>query len=426
MNSKKTGVFISELRKGLGLTQIALAEKLSVSNRAVSKWENGDGFPDVTILPILAEALGVTVDELLAGEKNQVEKIEARFIVKGRESENDLKEGYEAFVKSRLNLPWLFSFPAFLIVFVATIMLLDLPNKFLMVIPSIFFFLVIMLMFFVMPRAGARLLIQDRKAMHNGNEDTQIEFGDKIYITTSFANQVIEYNAISKMLETKNLIVIACGRGHFLSVNKSELIKGSLDDFREFIKGKVVPNKREVMRKKFIIVSSILLFAMSIALIPLDIILYNIQSEQYQPSQIEKRAELFYDNRKEFDRAIEQLMADEEIKENVEENEYYCDSPKNYIAIDDICNVEVGKEYITLSTYDSNECFSGYAYVESNSPPYPYQIGFDHADIENYGFNYVSEDDLYLLGKEKNDKSSTSNWYLVKMLDNNWYYYEYY
>ena len=69
MDSKKTGGFIAALRKEKGYTQATLAEILSVSNRTVSKWENGDGYPDITILPDIAAALDVTVDELLAGEK---------------------------------------------------------------------------------------------------------------------------------------------------------------------------------------------------------------------------------------------------------------------------------------------------------------------------------------------------------------------
>ncbi len=69
MDSKKVGSFISELRKQKGYTQTTLAEILNVSNRTVSKWENGDGYPDITILPEIAKTLGVTVDELLNGEK---------------------------------------------------------------------------------------------------------------------------------------------------------------------------------------------------------------------------------------------------------------------------------------------------------------------------------------------------------------------
>lgn len=67
MDPKATGKIINEKRREKGLTQIQLAEILNVSNRTVSKWENGDGFPDVTLLPAIAQALGITIDELLTG-----------------------------------------------------------------------------------------------------------------------------------------------------------------------------------------------------------------------------------------------------------------------------------------------------------------------------------------------------------------------
>lgn len=75
MDSKKIGSFIAALRKEKECTQADLGEILNVSNRTISKWENGDGLPDITILPSVAQALGVTVDELLAGEKKPKEEI---------------------------------------------------------------------------------------------------------------------------------------------------------------------------------------------------------------------------------------------------------------------------------------------------------------------------------------------------------------
>ncbi|MBQ4572225.1 MAG: helix-turn-helix transcriptional regulator [Clostridia bacterium] len=74
MNNAKIGMFISEKRKSLGLTQQELAEKLQITNKAVSKWETGDGMPDVQLLSPLANELGVTVDEILNGEEKQIEE----------------------------------------------------------------------------------------------------------------------------------------------------------------------------------------------------------------------------------------------------------------------------------------------------------------------------------------------------------------
>lgn len=60
---------IRSLREAAGLTQKQLAEKLGVTDKAVSKWETGRGLPDITLLEPLATALGVSVAELLAGER---------------------------------------------------------------------------------------------------------------------------------------------------------------------------------------------------------------------------------------------------------------------------------------------------------------------------------------------------------------------
>lgn len=69
MDARLTGKIIAEKRKEKGLNQIQLGEKLNVSNRTVSKWEKGDGFPDITLLPEISRQLDITIDELLTGEK---------------------------------------------------------------------------------------------------------------------------------------------------------------------------------------------------------------------------------------------------------------------------------------------------------------------------------------------------------------------
>lgn len=69
MDNQKIGRFIADMRKEKGITQKDLAERLNVTDKAVSKWERGLSYPDITILPSLAEELGVGVGELLSGEK---------------------------------------------------------------------------------------------------------------------------------------------------------------------------------------------------------------------------------------------------------------------------------------------------------------------------------------------------------------------
>ena len=69
MDYNKIGNFIASKRKAKKLTQAKLAEKLFVSEKTVSKWENGKGLPDTNLLPILCETLSISLNELLNGEK---------------------------------------------------------------------------------------------------------------------------------------------------------------------------------------------------------------------------------------------------------------------------------------------------------------------------------------------------------------------
>lgn len=72
MNAKSMGKTISNLRKKSGMTQQALAQKLDISDKTVSKWENGQGYPDITILPMIAALFGVTIDYIMLGEKKGI------------------------------------------------------------------------------------------------------------------------------------------------------------------------------------------------------------------------------------------------------------------------------------------------------------------------------------------------------------------
>ena len=69
MNQEKIGNFIQEKRKEKKLTQSDLAEKLGVSNKAVSKWENGLNMPDLSLFKPLCEILDISINELMSGEK---------------------------------------------------------------------------------------------------------------------------------------------------------------------------------------------------------------------------------------------------------------------------------------------------------------------------------------------------------------------
>lgn len=91
LDKEKFGVFVCELRKEKKLTQKELAEKLHVSDKAVSKWERGISMPDISLIVPMAELLGVTVTELLEGKR--IEQTEQM-------STNEV----EALVKKAINL----------------------------------------------------------------------------------------------------------------------------------------------------------------------------------------------------------------------------------------------------------------------------------------------------------------------------------
>ncbi len=84
MDHYVTGAAIRALREKQGMTQAELAEKLCVSDKAVSKWETGRGFPDVSLLEPLGKALHISVPELLCGQA----------IVNGNRSANMLKSRF--------------------------------------------------------------------------------------------------------------------------------------------------------------------------------------------------------------------------------------------------------------------------------------------------------------------------------------------
>lgn len=78
VDQEKTGKFIAACRKERGYTQAALGEKLGVTDRAVSKWETGRSLPDVSLMLPLCGLLGITVNELLAGERIAMEDYKAK------------------------------------------------------------------------------------------------------------------------------------------------------------------------------------------------------------------------------------------------------------------------------------------------------------------------------------------------------------
>ena len=79
MNQEKIGKFIAECRKNKKMTQQELAEKLGVTDKSIGNWENGRNMPDLSLFKPLCDELGITINDLMSGEKISKEKYQEKF-----------------------------------------------------------------------------------------------------------------------------------------------------------------------------------------------------------------------------------------------------------------------------------------------------------------------------------------------------------
>ena len=115
MDQKRIGAFIAQCRKEKNLTQMQLAELLGITNQAVSKWENGKGMPDMSLLQPLCDVLGISLNELFSGEHISAEEY------KGKAEENISKLFKEKQIANLKPVKYLFSICANAALFVAVI-----------------------------------------------------------------------------------------------------------------------------------------------------------------------------------------------------------------------------------------------------------------------------------------------------------------
>ena len=108
IDNEKFGQFLSEIRKEKSMTQKELADKLFVSDKTVSKWERGASMPSVTLLIPIADVLGITVTELLKGQRLHDEKA-----LDNNEVESLVVNSLDLSVRHAINLRkknWIFAF----------------------------------------------------------------------------------------------------------------------------------------------------------------------------------------------------------------------------------------------------------------------------------------------------------------------------
>ena len=140
MNQVKIGKFIAECRKNKKLTQAQLAEKLNITDRAISKWETGNGMPDSGIMLDLCNELGISVNELLSGEVIKMDN----YNKKAEENLLEMKKQKEEADKKMLDLEWVIGYMStitfLVLIFVASFVeMLEVVRVLLIILGSIIF-----------------------------------------------------------------------------------------------------------------------------------------------------------------------------------------------------------------------------------------------------------------------------------------------
>ena len=139
MDNQKLGIFITELRKEKGLTQAQLAQKLNVTDKAVSKWERGVGFPDIKLLEPLADVLDISLLELMNSERLPKTTVSAPDTTDAFQNVIDLASYERKIERQRIALVTLF-----IVLLIALIFLVDIMQSFgflFVCLPIILFFL---------------------------------------------------------------------------------------------------------------------------------------------------------------------------------------------------------------------------------------------------------------------------------------------
>ena len=112
----RTGQFIARRRKAIGLTQKELADRLGVTNKAVSKWETGGGMPDISVLQELSRVLEVSVDELLSGEYEEESHPEKRTAENGQPAAERTDRGNSGLSVKRIIIAGVLFLPLLLVI----------------------------------------------------------------------------------------------------------------------------------------------------------------------------------------------------------------------------------------------------------------------------------------------------------------------
>ena len=434
MNAEKIGVFISSLRKEKGLTQTELAEKLNISNRTVSKWENGDGFPDITILPELSKILGVSVDELLSGEKTDIEeepvKFEAVYTEQKTYGRKALKLYYESITKQ--GNPHLVIFTMGLLLFViaktnAFRIDFEIINEIYGYIGIAFMVLAVITM--LLPAYTASSHLRRVKMKFGEIPQSRCIFSDKIYLEDgedARGRMYYLYEDITRFIIGEDMYAIVFNKKVCLYFPKNSIKAEEKNDFESFISSYAKDIYNEATRKKQKKLVKVLYIVLSAVLIALLVFNYYATNPKFFYNNLNDKRQYYFDNKAEFSRGLNNVKNDEDIQTELKAEgsaAYYADK---YITLDNIGDVDITTESVCFDSYDgATKYYSGYVYYEGEGIPTPKDMNFAEDKIDKEKPKYLEDEEIYLIGKEKNGSLTKNEWFLVMPLENNWYYCEY-
>ena len=436
MDSKKIGAFIAELRKEKGLTQAALAEQLNISNRTVSKWENGDGYPDITTVPTLAEILEVTTDELFNGAR--AEKIETDekekpiFEVTFTETSREWNEAFNSYF-GKIMPNGLFILIAIFTEVVGILALrssamfgIDIPSSFRVM---LIIFAVALTLFILMMLLVGPIHMVNTRSLNNGvKAPTFIAFSDRIYLTEGKVSQIFDYKDITQAKITKKMYVIFFGK--VMQYIPKYAVEDCAEEFEAFLTEKAP----KVKRYKWNVVHKIFAVLAIIGIAFFVVINFNLPTDAEATTpyygDMDTKLNYFIDNEKAFEFGLKNVQSDKELEKAIEEDirkyDYATFDASDYLPLGTIHSVTVTENAIVFeANFAETQYYNGYIFYEGEGNPFPYQIGYRKTGVDDYEANYIAEDDLYLYGKEDNETPTFTPWYLVKPVGENWYYYEY-
>lgn len=270
---------------------------LNISNRTVSKWENGDGFPDISLIPEIASIFGISTDELFSGELNTTEEEKAypTFTFLGKDSLKTHLAIQKKYYRGRVPL-W---FQIIITICIVLIMVFSScfvsatsnDKIFNYTILIIALFVILMLSFCTPYVNGVFSYINSRAFNGNKSVDSKLEISDRIYLDNSTRHWVYNFSDVTGFYDYKDYYIIKIHKRVMIASKKSELQTGDNAEFEEYFKSKITQKNESRFRFVLNIVLSVMLITEAIIMGLL--LLYTVDFNSIEkPYTIEEIVEL--------------------------------------------------------------------------------------------------------------------------------------